>query len=514
MLYDVPPGDGRLFGRVIATCKPGEQVSAMNVQVPVPAIPEPDDPILIVYDLTATRDVGLRAFYQEAGISAAASASIVISSQVIGALSYSSRVPVAFSEHDLDILRISAQVAGAAIERQRRYEQQVQITEKFRNVDSIKSQFLASMSHELRTPLNAILNFTEFVALGMMGEVNERQRDALGKALDSGRHLLALINDVLDITKIESGMLQLFVEEDIDLHVELDAIKDAATAMIQNKPIRYVEDIDPALPLIVGDRRRIRQILLNLVSNAIKFTESGTVTVSVKKPPRRPAVRRQRHRAGHCARRTGAHLRAVHSDSDRCQTQCRHRVGPAHFQPVGTCARGSALVAKRTGKRLGILLHAASALAGASRQNAPELKNRTATMFGNTCFLYVEDDPLCREILEMIMQVAMRVEKLILFEDSIDFAERLGELSDRPDVILLDIHVKPLDGFAMLRAIRSLPAFQSVRVIALTASVMSEEVARLRSSGFDGAIAKPLSVMTFPTLIQKVLQGEDVWHIA
>ncbi|MBK8027697.1 MAG: response regulator [Chloroflexi bacterium] len=114
----------------------------------------------------------------------------------------------------------------------------------------------------------------------------------------------------------------------------------------------------------------------------------------------------------------------------------------------------------------------------------------------------------------MIMQVAMRVEKLILFEDSIDFAERLGELSDRPDVILLDIHVKPLDGFAMLRAIRSLPAFQSVRVIALTASVMSEEVARLRSSGFDGAIAKPLSVMTFPTLIQKVLQGEDVWHIA
>ncbi|MBK8027700.1 MAG: hypothetical protein IPK19_41550 [Chloroflexi bacterium] len=79
--------------------------------MPVPSIPEPDDPILIVHDLTATRDVGLQAFYQEAGISAAASASIVISSQVIGALSYSSRVPVAFSEHDLDILRISAQVA-------------------------------------------------------------------------------------------------------------------------------------------------------------------------------------------------------------------------------------------------------------------------------------------------------------------------------------------------------------------------------------------------------------------
>ncbi|MBK8027699.1 MAG: hypothetical protein IPK19_41545 [Chloroflexi bacterium] len=102
-------------------------------------------------------------------------------------------------------------------------------------MDSIKSQFLASMGRELRT-LNAILNFTEFVALGMMGEVNERQRDALGKALDSGRHLLALINDVLDITKIESGILQLFVEEDIDLR-RTGRNQGCRHGVIQNKPI-------------------------------------------------------------------------------------------------------------------------------------------------------------------------------------------------------------------------------------------------------------------------------------
>lgn len=145
------------------------------------------------------------------------------------------------------------------------------------------NHYLLRLSHDLRTPLHTILNFTECVALGMLGDVNDRQRDALEKSLESGRHLLNLINNVLDMTRIEAGVLELFVEEGVDLYNELAGIRMSAETMRGDKAVDYVEDIDADLPPLIGDRRRIRQILLNLVSNAIKFTQFGTITVSVKK---------------------------------------------------------------------------------------------------------------------------------------------------------------------------------------------------------------------------------------
>lgn len=169
---------------------------------------------------------------------------------------------------------------------ERLYQEQVAVAEKLRAVDTMKSQFLASMSHELRTPLNAILNFTEFVALGMLGDVNDAQVDALNKSIDSGRHLLSLINDVLDMTKIESGMMKLFIENDIDLHKEVEPVISTAQTLLADKPeVRLVQDIDAELPILSGDRRRIRQILLNLVSNAVKFTEQGSITLAIKNRP-------------------------------------------------------------------------------------------------------------------------------------------------------------------------------------------------------------------------------------
>ncbi|KAB2865781.1 MAG: HAMP domain-containing histidine kinase, partial [Anaerolineae bacterium] len=115
------------------------------------------------------------------------------------------------------------------------------------------------------------------------GPLNERQRDALEKVLHSGRHLLSLINDVLDITKIEAGMMSLFVEDDVNLAQELVAVIATAETLIKDKPIQFVTDIDEDLPVMMGDKRRIRQILLNLLSNAAKFTTQGSITLSVKK---------------------------------------------------------------------------------------------------------------------------------------------------------------------------------------------------------------------------------------
>ncbi|MBI5958429.1 MAG: HAMP domain-containing protein, partial [Chloroflexi bacterium] len=147
--------------------------------------------------------------------------------------------------------------------------------------NNIKSQFLASVSHELRTPLNAIINFTQFVLSGMMGPVTDRQNNALNKSLNSAVHLLDLINDVLDISKIEAGSLQLFVETDVDVAAEAKEVIETAGALLKDKPVELTLEVTPALPLIWGDKQRIRQIMLNLVSNACKFTEQGQIKLCV-----------------------------------------------------------------------------------------------------------------------------------------------------------------------------------------------------------------------------------------
>ncbi len=147
--------------------------------------------------------------------------------------------------------------------------------------NQLKSQFLANMSHELRTPLNAILNYSKFVSTGMLGIVNGEQVETLDKVNDNGKHLLSLINDLLDISKIEAGQLKLFVEDDIQMAKEFKAAEDVAQVMLEGKPVKLICEIEPDLPRLVGDRRRIRQMMLNLVSNACKFTENGSITMKL-----------------------------------------------------------------------------------------------------------------------------------------------------------------------------------------------------------------------------------------
>lgn len=147
--------------------------------------------------------------------------------------------------------------------------------------NKIKSQFLANMSHELRTPLNAILNFSQFVSNGMFGAVNSKQVEMLEIVVSNGRHLLALINDVLDISKIESGALELFIEENIDVTKEIEEAILSGQSFLNERDVdvTIIRDFAPNLPHITGDRRRIRQIMMNLITNACKFTDEGSVTI-------------------------------------------------------------------------------------------------------------------------------------------------------------------------------------------------------------------------------------------
>ncbi|MFP5381103.1 MAG: sensor histidine kinase [Gammaproteobacteria bacterium] len=149
------------------------------------------------------------------------------------------------------------------------------------SADRVKSAFLATMSHELRTPLNSIIGFTGIVLQELAGPLNPEQKKQLGMVQDSSRHLLALINDVLDISKIEAGELRVAAQA-FDLAESIRRVTGIARPLAEAKGLALTVDVGDALGEIVGDARRVEQILLNLLGNAVKFTERGTVTLSAR----------------------------------------------------------------------------------------------------------------------------------------------------------------------------------------------------------------------------------------
>ncbi|HRE49432.1 MAG TPA: GAF domain-containing protein [Aggregatilineales bacterium] len=244
------------------------------------------DSVFVVNDLSVPHDAiptQTADFLRQSGVGAFMYARLQVGTRIIGGLNLTLPTAHEFTSDEIEAMRALGQLCASALDRIWLYAEQVRSVDQLRLADQMKSQFLASMSHELRTPLNAILNFTEFVSMGVLGPVTDEQVDALGKALSSGRHLLALINDVLDVAKIQAGKMKMFLEDNVNLEEEIKTVIAAAESLLKNKPLRFIQDIDTPLPRLRVDRRRIRQILLNLLSNAVKFTEKGSITLSVKR---------------------------------------------------------------------------------------------------------------------------------------------------------------------------------------------------------------------------------------
>jgi signal transduction histidine kinase/ActR/RegA family two-component response regulator len=202
-----------------------------------------------------------------------------IGSRVIGALDVQSELANAFSPDDVTVLQILADQLAVTIENARAYELAQKAAEELRQADRLKSQFLANMSHELRTPLNSIIGFSRVILKGIDGPINELQQQDLSAIYNSGQHLLGLINDVLDLSKIEAGKMELAIEEHVDLSELIHGVLTTTSGLVKDKPIELRQQIDPDLPLLSIDAMKIRQVMINLLSNAAKFTEQGSITV-------------------------------------------------------------------------------------------------------------------------------------------------------------------------------------------------------------------------------------------
>src|SRR4030095_4855813 len=251
-------GEG-VLGRTAITLEP--------IQVPDITVP-------------AAYEGGLRETLVESGIRAILAVPIVREGRLIGCLGVTRNHPGDFPAETIELLRTFATQSALAIQNARLFQEIEHKSRQLEVASQHKSEFLANMSHELRTPLNAIIGFSEVLTERMFGELNEKQDEYLKDIYASGQHLLSLINDILDLSKIEAGRMEL-EPADFDLPSAVDNALTLVRERATRRGITLGRTIDEQVGMLRGDERKVKQVLLNLLSNALKFTpEGGRIDVS------------------------------------------------------------------------------------------------------------------------------------------------------------------------------------------------------------------------------------------
>ena len=257
---------GALAGRHIGLDEP-------NV-MPAIALREPTQ----VADLTEVAATPLNALILRAGYRALLVAPLLRSEEIVGLLVVRRRTPGRFLQNTVDLITTLAAQSVLAIQNARLFHDVEDKGHQLEVASMHKSQFLANMSHELRTPLNAILGYTELVLDNIYGEFPARMRVVMDRVQANGKHLLGLINDVLDLSKIEAGQVVLSLD-DYSITDMLQSVYASVEPLARGKKLNFRIDVAGDLPRAHGDDRRLTQVVLNLVGNAIKFTDKGEVTI-------------------------------------------------------------------------------------------------------------------------------------------------------------------------------------------------------------------------------------------
>ncbi len=382
-----------------------------------------------------------------------------------------------------------------------------------------RDEFLAGVSHELRTPLTAILGLSAVLSEGSQGPLNERQVESMTMIEDSGRHLLSLINDVLDYAKIEAGRLDLnFVAVPVE-NLCHDGVQ-LVTQMARAKSHEIVVDVDPDVHTIPGDVLRLRQVLVNLLGNAVKFTpEGGVITLWVRGDARRGMVDFTVEDNG-----VGIPQESLprlfepftQLDSSLARTHSGTGLGLALVSRFIELHGGSVSVESEVGKgsRFGFTLpwqensdgEAFGHGAVTATSIAPEVWRTPQTEWQTSLsVLVVEDNEATIAVLEDYLGLrGCRVEIARAGLQAIESLE--GGL---PDVVLMDIQLPGMDGLETIRRIRERSEFADLPIIALTALAMPGDRERCLEAGANAYLRKPIHLPDLDDTIHAVVFPES-----
>jgi signal transduction histidine kinase len=236
------------------------------------------EPIAFPDIASGTYDARLKSLMAKSDFKAILNVPLLRGDRLVGGLSVIRKSPGEFPPETVELLKTFATQSVLAIQNARQFQELEEKGHQLEIASKHKSQFLANMSHELRTPLNAILGYSELILDNIYGEVPAKICEPLRRLDKNGRHLLGLINDVLDLSKIEAGLLTLSIR-DYSMKEIVQSVVSSVESLATEKNLPVKVTVDKDLPRGKGDDRRIMQVLLNLAGNAIKFTEAGQVRI-------------------------------------------------------------------------------------------------------------------------------------------------------------------------------------------------------------------------------------------
>ncbi len=372
-----------------------------------------------------------------------------------------------------------------------------------------KSDFLSNMSHELRTPLNAIIGFTEFVVENDEEPISEEQHASLSQVLKAGRHLLVLINDVLDLSKIEAGALSLSIEP-VDLQQVVDECLSLATSLAASHSVSLDNHLtDLELPAISADRIRFKQVFLNLLSNAIKYNvDPGRVEIvegSATAGRIRIGVRDfglgiETERLAHIFEpfdRLGAENSAVEG------TGIGLTITKSLIEQMGGIIEAESVVGKGSTFWLEMPVSEQPVEHVLESDALSELRPSV----GNGRVLYIEDNPANLELVRKIMSRDPGLD----FIDASTGEEGLERArTEVPDVILVDINLPGVDGFQVMEKLGEMHETRDIPVIALTAAATDADKKRGQSAGFFSYLTKPITALELMETIRRALNPEPI----
>jgi len=494
---------------VVAEYTPEENPSAIGHVIPIENNPatqyvlEHKAPLAVTDAQSDPRMASVHHLMRERGIASLLILPLIVRDEVVGTIGLDAFERREFSEDEVTLAANAATAAAQALQNAWAEEALREAKEVAEAANRAKSTFLANMSHELRTPLNAILGFAQLMARD--SSLSKEQQENLETISRSGEHLLDLINDVLEMSKIEAGRTTLY-EQSFDLHRLLDDLEDMFGLRAENKGLQLIFDRAPGVPQYVcTDEGKLRQVLINLLSNAVKFTTYGGVTlrIATKDEARNTSEPLSSVACASClafeVEDTGPgmspeDLKKVFDPFVQTETGKVSQEGTGLGLPISrefVQLMGGELTAKSELGQ-GSLFRFDIQVKGAEASDVqPEQPRRRVVGLEPDQPVYrllaVDDRDSSRDLLvKLLTPLGFDVQTAVNGQEAIEVCERW-----EPHLIWMDMRMPVMDGYEATQRIKATARSQSTVIIALTASAFEEDREMVLSAGCDDFLRKP-----------------------